>query len=70
MGDVIRYFWSLFAGLTCYLGIFLIPATFYGILKCIKNAVQGKSVKEYKKTFILTAIGLVFLLAPTLVGIV
>ena len=67
MVDVIRGIWSIFAFFPLYLGIFLVPATFYGVLECIKNAVQGKSVSEYKKAFIWTSIGLLCVLAPSLV---
>ncbi len=67
MVDVIRGIWSIFAFFPLYLGIFLVPATFYGVLECIKNAVQGKSVSEYKKVFIWTSIGLLCVLAPSLV---
>ena len=67
MADVIRGIWSIFAFFPLYLGIFLVPATFYGVLECIKNAVQGKNVKEYMKTFFWTSIGLLCVLAPSLV---
>ena len=67
MADVIRGIWSIFAFFPLYLGIFLVPATFYGVLECIKIAVQGKSVSEYKKAFIWTSIGLLCVLAPSLV---
>ncbi len=67
MADVIRGIWSIFAFFPLYLGIFLVPATFYGVLECIKNAVQGKNVKEYMKTFIWTSVGLICVLAPSLV---
>lgn len=67
MADVIRGIWSIFAFFPLYLGIFLVPATFYGVLECIKNAVQGKNVKEYMKTFIWTSVGLLCVLAPSLV---
>lgn len=67
MADVIRGIWSIFAFFPLYLGIFLVPATFYGVLECIKNAVQGKNVSEYKKAFIWTSIGLLCVLAPSLV---
>ncbi len=67
MTDVIRGIWSIFAFFPLYLGIFLVPATFYGVLECIKNAVQGKSVSEYKKAFIWTSIGLLCVLAPSMV---
>ncbi len=70
MADVIRGIWSIFAFFPLYLGIFLVPATFYGVLECIKNAVQGKNVKEYMKTFIWTSIGLLCVLAPSLVVLV
>lgn len=70
MADVIRGIWSIFAFFPLYLGIFLVPATFYGVLECIKNAVQGKSVSEYKKAFIWTSIGLICVLAPSLVVLV
>lgn len=70
MSDVIRGIWSIFAFFPLYLGIFLVPATFYGVLECIKNAVQGKNVKEYMKTFIWTSIGLLCVLAPSLVVLV
>lgn len=67
MADVIRGIWSIFTFFPLYLGIFLVPATFYGVLECIKNAVQGKNVKEYMKTFIWTSVGLICVLAPSLV---
>lgn len=67
MADVIRGIWSIFAFFPLYLGIFLVPATFYGVLECIKNAVQGKNVSEYKKAFIWTSVGLICVLAPSLV---
>ncbi len=70
MADVIRGIWSIFAFFPLYLGIFLVPATFYGVLECIKNAVQGKNVKEYMKTFIWTSVGLICVLAPSLVVLV
>lgn len=70
MADVIRGIWSIFAFFPLYLGIFLVPATFYGVLECIKNAVQGKNVKEYMKTFIWTSVGLLCVLAPSLVVLV
>ena len=67
MAEVIQAFWSVFTGVALYFSIFLVPATFYGVLECIKNAVQGKSVSEYKKAFIWTSIGLLCVLAPSLV---
>lgn len=70
MADVIRGIWSIFAFFPLYLGIFLVPATLYGVLECIKNAVQGKNVKEYMKTFIWTSVGLICVLAPSLVVLV
>lgn len=70
MADVIRGIWSIFAFFPLYLGIFLVPATFYGVLECIKNAVQGKNVKEYMKTFIWTSVGLICVLAPSIVVLV
>lgn len=70
MADVIRGIWSIFAFFPLYLGIFLVPATFYGVLECIKNAVQGKNVKEYMKTFIWTSVGLICVFAPSLVVLV
>lgn len=70
MADVIRGIWSIFAFFPLYLGIFLVPSTFYGVLECIKNAVQGKNVKEYMKTFIWTSVGLLCVLAPTLMVLV
>lgn len=70
MADVIRGIWSIFTFFPLFLGIFLVPATFYGVLECIKNAVQGKNVKEYMKTFIWTSVGLICVLAPSLVVLV
>lgn len=70
MADVIRGIWSIFAFFPLYLGIILVPATFYSVLECIKNAVQGKNVKEYMKTFIWTSVGLICVLAPSLVVLV
>lgn len=70
MADVTRGIWTIFTVFPLYLGIFLVPATFYGVLECIKNAVQAKSISEYKKAFIWTSVGLLCVLAPTLMVLV
>lgn len=68
MGEVVfralTTFWLVLATPTVMFGIFIIPATLYGVLKCIKNTLDGKSVKEYLKTFIWTSVGLIFSLSP------
>ena len=67
MFEIATFFWGFLTNVTLYFGIIIVPATFYGVLECIKNAVQGKSVSEYKKAFIWTSIGLLCVLAPSLV---
>lgn len=67
MFEIATFFWGFLTNVTLYFSIILVPATFYGVLECIKNAVQGKSVSEYKKAFIWTSIGLLCVLAPSLV---
>ena len=62
-------FWGFLSNVMAFAGIIIIPATFYGVLECIKNAVQGKTPGEYKKAFIWTAIGLVLTLAPTVMAV-
>ncbi len=69
MEDIFKIFWSTLAGLVNYLGIFIIPATLYGLLECIKYSTQGKNTKEHKKVFVWTAVGLIFLFAPVLSGL-
>lgn len=60
-------FWLVLATPTVMFGIFIIPATLYGVLQCIKSTLEGKEVKEFLKTFIWTSVGLFFLLSPLLV---
>ena len=35
-------FWGFLSNVMTFAGIIVIPATFYGVLECIKNAAQGK----------------------------
>ena len=35
-------FWEVLATPTVMFGIFIIPATLYGVLQCIKNTLEGK----------------------------
>lgn len=67
MEKIFFYFWGIPAEIMLFVGFIIVPATFYGVLKCIKNTLDGKSVKEYLKTFIWTSVGLFFLLSPLLV---
>lgn len=60
-------FWLVLATPTVMFGIFIIPATLYGVLQCIKSTLEGKEVKEFLKTFIWTSVGLFFSLSPLLV---
>ena len=60
-------FWLVLATPTVMFGIFIIPATLYGVLQCIKNTLEGKEVKEFLKTFIWTSVGLFFSLSPLMV---
>lgn len=62
------YVWSFIAELQCIFGIAIIPATLYGVLECVKNAVQGKHVREFLKLFIWTAVGLILIAAPSCYG--
>ena len=59
-------FWKVLATPTVMFGIFIIPATLYGVLLCIKNTLDGKTVKEYLKTFIWTSVGLIVMFAPAI----
>ena len=59
-------FWKVLATPTVMFGIFIIPATLYGVLQCIKNTLEGKTVKEYVKTFIWTSVVLIVTLAPAI----
>ena len=59
-------FWLVLATPTVMFGIFIIPATLYGVLQCIKNTLEGKTVKEYLKTFIWTSVGLIVTRAPAI----
>lgn len=61
---VLTAFWGFLMNVLVIFGIVTVPATFYGVLTCIKNAAAGKSVKEYAKAFILTAIGLLITVSP------
>ena len=58
--------WEVLATPTVMVGIFIIPATLYGVLQCIKNTLEGKTVKEYLKTFIWTSVGLIVMFAPAI----
>lgn len=69
VASVFISFWGFLSNVMAFAGIIIIPATFYGVLECIKNAVQGKTPGEYKKAFIWTAIGLVLTLAPTVMAV-
>lgn len=62
-------FWGFLSNVMTFVGIIVIPATFYGVFECIKNAAQGKTPGEYKKAFIWTAIGLVLTLAPMVMAV-
>ena len=59
-------FCKVLASPTVLFGIFIIPATLYRALQCIKNTLEGKTVKEYLKTFIWTSVGLIVTLAPAI----
>ena len=59
-------FWLVLATPTVMFRIFIIPATLYGVLQCIKNTLEGKTVKEYLKTFIWTSVGLIVTFAPAI----
>lgn len=62
------YVWSSIAWVQCIFGFAIIPATLYGVLQCIRNAVQGKHVREFLKLFIWTAVGLILIAAPSCYG--
>lgn len=64
MEEVVFYLWGIPAEIMYFIGIIIVPATFYGVLLCIKNTLDGKTVKEYLKTFIWTSVGLIFSLSP------
>lgn len=64
--SALSYFWLVLATPTVMFGIFIIPATLYGVLQCIKNTLEGKTVKEYLKTFIWTSVGLIVMFAPAI----
>ena len=64
MDEVVIYFWGIPAEIMLFVGFIIVPATLYGVLLCIKNTLDGKTVKEYLKTFIWTSVGLIFSLSP------
>ena len=66
MEKIFFYFWGIPAEIMLFVGFIIVPATFYGVLKCIKNTLDGKSVKEYLKTFIWTSVGLIVTFAPAI----
>lgn len=67
MEEVVFYLWGIPAEIMYFIGIIIVPATFYGVLQCIKNTLEGKTVKDFLKTFIWTSVGLFFSLSPLLV---
>ena len=60
-------FWLVLATPTVMFGIFIIPATLYGVLQCIKYTLEGKEVKVFLKVFIWRSVGLFFSLSPLMV---
>ena len=66
MEEVVFYLWGIPAVLMYFIGIIIVPARLYGVLQCIKNTLEGKTVKEYLKTFIWTSVGLIVTLAPAI----
>ena len=66
MEEVLFYLWGIPAEIMYFIGIIIIPATLYGVLQCIKNTLEGKTVKEYLKTFIWTSVGLIVTFAPAI----
>ena len=64
METVFAYFWGIPAEIMLFVGFIIVPATLYGVLLCIKNTLDGKTVKEYLKTFIGTSVGLNFSHSP------
>ena len=67
MEKIFASLWGIPAEIMYFIGIIIVPATFYGVLKCIKNTLDGKTVKDFLKTFIWTSVGLFFSLSPLLV---
>lgn len=67
MEEAVFYLWGIPAEIMYFIGIIIVPATFYGVLQCIKNTLEGKTVKDFLKTFIWTSVGLFFSLSPLLV---
>ena len=66
MDEVVFYLWGIPAEIMYFIGIIIVPATLYGVLQCIKNTLEGKTVKEYLKTFIWTSVGLIVMFAPAI----
>ena len=66
METVFAYFWGIPAEIMLFVGFIIVPATLYGVLQCIKNTLEGKTVKEYLKTFIWTSVGLIVTFAPAI----
>ncbi len=67
MEKIFASLWGIPAEIMYFIGIIIVPATFYGVLQCIKNTLEGKTVKDFLKTFIWTSVGLFFSLSPLLV---
>ena len=66
MEEVVLYLWGIPPELMYFIRIIIVPATLYGVLQCIKNTLEGKTVKEYLKTFIWTSVGLIVTFAPAI----
>lgn len=66
MEKIFASLWGIPAEIMYFIGIIIVPATFYGVLQCIKYTLDGKEVKEFLKTFIWTSVGLIFTLAPSI----
>ena len=42
-------FWGFLSNVMTFAGIIVIPATFYGVLECVKNAAQARSRANIRK---------------------
>lgn len=66
MEKIFASLWGIPAEIMYFIGIIIVPATFYGVLQCIKNTLEGKTVKDFLKTFIWTSVGLIVTFAPAI----
>jgi hypothetical protein len=62
--EIVKNIWLFLSMLQLYLGIITPFVFIYSLTQCIKHAVAGEELKEYRKLFFLSGICLLLLIAP------